>query len=88
MFHCIVSFSDRTFANYINITDNFFSGCDSLKSVIINKIKLSTLPENLLEHTSKLEELDLSTNQINGLPDKLLNSAVNLKKVILNGNLG
>ena len=86
MFHCIVSFSDRTFANYINITDNFFSGCDSLKSVIINKIKLSTLPENLLEHTSKLEELDLSTNQINGLPDKLLHSAVNLKKVILNGN--
>ena len=54
--------------------------------MIINKIKLNTLPENLLEHTSKLEELDLSTNQINGLPDKLLHSAVNLKKVILNGN--
>ena len=82
----VVPFSDRTFANYINITDNFFSGCDNLKSVIINKIKLSSLPESLFVDTSKLEELDLSKNQINLLPDKLLHSTVNLKKVILNDN--
>ena len=70
----------------ITLNNDFFWGCDNLKSVKIIRSRLKSVPSELFRDTKNLFDIDLSMNQIQDLPSSIFHNIHNLKSVQLKKN--
>ena len=70
----------------ITLNNDFFWGCDNLKSVKIIRSRLKSVPSELFRDTKNLLDIDLSMNQIQGLPSTIFHNIHTLKSVKMKKN--